>query len=76
MSQEKEKKYVKVPWKSFIPSFVLLLMVLVPCFINTGIKVFFMPIETFIVAWLSFVYYLVAALIQIYLTVKKGDHYQ
>ena len=62
------KEYVKVPWNSFIPHAILLIVSCSLVFIDTGIIVFHMPVETFIVNWLTFPYVLFFA----FLHISKG----
>ena len=71
--ESSEKKYVKVPWKSWIPLPILLLIVIVPVTFESGVMIFNMPIETFIAVWFSFVYYIAAALLRSYVIIKKDE---
>jgi hypothetical protein len=58
-------KYVCVPWATFVPLWIMLIGTIIVSFLNTGVVVFNMPIETFIVCWLSFPYIIICAVVHI-----------
>ena len=70
--QKNEKNYVRVPWKLFTYQWGVFIAIGLFVFVKSDIYIFGLPLESFVVSWLSFAIILVSTFVYI-LVKNRGD---